>query len=231
MAANNITSEVAKILARDGSSGLADLSTLQTGISATLHDTATDAGNSPTAGAAGSAVTGLGDAVRQNTHQIAQLKSAFQSQIDSIAENTRALIENTTSKEQSAGSVIGDVAKSIGSTIASGLTLSPIIGGIMKLFGGGGDSSAPPPLVKYAPPASIELQAGISGGQLSAIDYSAGGQARTIAAPSQPAASNITVNVQAIDSRSFLDHSDAIAAAVKKAMLDSNSLNDVVSEL
>ena len=41
----------------------------------------------------------------------------------------------------------------------------------------------------------------------------------------------MTVNVQAIDSRSFLDYSDAIAAAVKKAMLDSNSLNDVVSEL
>lgn len=231
MAANKITSEVAKILARDGSSGLADLSTLQAGISATLRDTATDAGNSPAATAAGSAVTGLGDAVRQNTDQIAQLKSAFQSQIDSIAENTRALIENTTTKEQSAGSVIGDVAKSIGSTIASGLTLSPIIGGIMKLFGGDGESSSPLPLVKYAPPASIQLQAGVSGGQLSAIDYSAGGQARTITAPSPPAASNITVNVQAIDSRSFLDHSDAIAAAVKKAMLGSNSLNDVVSEL
>jgi hypothetical protein len=173
----------------------------------------------------------LGDAVRQNTDEAAQLKSAFQSQIDSIAENTRALIENTTSKEQSAGSVIGDVAKGIGSTIANGLTLSPIIGGIMKLFGGGGDSSAPPPLVKYAPPSSIQLQAGITGGQLSAIDYSAGGQARAITAPSQSSGSNITVNVQAIDSRSFLDHSEAIAAAVKKAMLGSNSLNDVVSEL
>jgi hypothetical protein len=227
MAANNITSEVTKILTGGGSSALADVSALQARISATLRDAGTDA---PAASAAGSAVTALGDAVRQNTDEAAQLKSAFQSQIDSIAENTRALIENTTSKEQSAGTVIGDVAKGIGSTIASGLTLSPIIGGIMKLFGGGGDSSAPPPLVKYAPPASIQLQAGIAGGQLSAIDYSAGGQARAITASSQPS-SNITVNVQAIDSRSFLDHSEAIAAAVKKAMLGSNSLNDVVSEL
>jgi hypothetical protein len=38
----------------------------------------------------------------------------------------------------------------------------------------------------------------------------------------------ITVQVQAMDSQSFLDHSDDIAAAVRQAMLTSTTLNDVI---
>jgi hypothetical protein len=34
-----------------------------------------------------------------------------------------------------------------------------------------------------------------------------------------------------MDARSFLDRSGDIAAAVREAMLNSNSINDVVSEL
>jgi hypothetical protein len=41
----------------------------------------------------------------------------------------------------------------------------------------------------------------------------------------------IQITVQAMDSRSFLDHSDDIARAVREAMLHSHSLNDVVGEL
>jgi hypothetical protein len=41
----------------------------------------------------------------------------------------------------------------------------------------------------------------------------------------------ITVQVNAMDSQSFLDHSQDIARAVRQAMLNSNSLNDVVSDL
>ena len=41
----------------------------------------------------------------------------------------------------------------------------------------------------------------------------------------------ITVQVQAMDSQSFLDHSDDIAQAVRQAMLNMNSLNDVVTSL
>ena len=45
------------------------------------------------------------------------------------------------------------------------------------------------------------------------------------------AAPQITVNVQAMDARSFLDRSGDIAAAVRDAMLNMNSINDVVNEL
>jgi hypothetical protein len=41
----------------------------------------------------------------------------------------------------------------------------------------------------------------------------------------------VTVQVQAMDSQSFLDHSDDIAQAVKQAMLNMNSINDVITSL
>jgi len=45
------------------------------------------------------------------------------------------------------------------------------------------------------------------------------------------AAPQITVNVQAMDARSFLDRSSDIAAAVRDAMLNMNSINDVMNDL
>ncbi|HTS64024.1 MAG TPA: hypothetical protein VMH28_18500 [Candidatus Acidoferrales bacterium] len=50
--------------------------------------------------------------------------------------------------------------------------------------------------------------------------------------PSQGAATpQITVNVQAMDARSFMDRSSEIALAVREAMLNLNAINDVVSDL
>ena len=66
-----------------------------------------------------------------------------------------------------------------------------------------------------------------SGGQAFAVDNPQGGLPR----PAQTAApAQITVQVQAMDSRSFLDHSADIAMAVRQAMLESSVLNDVVRE-
>jgi hypothetical protein len=53
----------------------------------------------------------------------------------------------------------------------------------------------------------------------------------TTAAPTSGAGGQIVVNVQAMDSRSFIDHSQEIAQAVREAMLNMHALNDVVSEL
>ena len=41
----------------------------------------------------------------------------------------------------------------------------------------------------------------------------------------------VTVNIQAMDSRSFLDRSQDIAQAVREAMLNMHSINDVVNDL
>ena len=58
-------------------------------------------------------------------------------------------------------------------------------------------------------------------------------QAATGSSPATQSTSTpqITVNVQAMDARSFLDRSSDIAAAVREAMLNLNSINDVVNDL
>jgi len=141
----------------------------------------------------------------------------------------------TASGAQSSGSGVLDEVLGV---FKGGLGLSPLVQGIFSLFGGGGDSEVPPPLVKYALPTAIDFQAAEVGGQVVSADYNQTGMARgyRTASPSpqqsQTSASpQITVNVSAMDARSFLDRSSDIAAAVREAMLNLNSINDVVSDL
>ena len=53
---------------------------------------------------------------------------------------------------------------------------------------------------------------------------------RRLGAAPAPAAA-VTVNVNAMDARSFMDRSDDIARAVRDAMLHMHPLNDVVDEI
>ncbi|MEO8660912.1 MAG: hypothetical protein ABI693_20745 [Bryobacteraceae bacterium] len=124
------------------------------------------------------------------------------------------------------------LASSLGSTLLSGFTLAPLISGLLSLFGGGGADS-PQPLPKFALPPSIGRQEGISratGSVPVETSYGQSGLSRA-GAQSNQTPPQITIQVQAMDSRSFMDHSEAIAGAVREAMLHSHSLNDVVMEL
>jgi hypothetical protein len=123
--------------------------------------------------------------------------------------------------------------------IKSGFGVSPIISGLIDLFTG---SDQPAPLFKYALPPSIAFQAAETRDGLSSADYDQAGVARAYAKtplPRSPEGENgrgstsqqITVNVSAMDARSFLDRSGDIALAVREAMLNLNSINDVVNEL
>ncbi len=131
------------------------------------------------------------------------------------------------------GSVISsvvDAAKGGGWTSVLS-AINPIAGLLGKLFGGGKEEPEPV-LPTFVPNPSVQIEAAvptISRG-FTDISYGADGLARRTPATAgaQPA---ITVNVQAMDSRSFLDHSDDIARAVRSAMLTMNSLNDVVGDL
>ncbi len=125
---------------------------------------------------------------------------------------------------------------SLGMTVLkSGLGLTPLLRGLIGLFGGGG-TEEPPALTKYAAPARISLNAADTAWGLTGSDYDQTGMPRAVggAAPERGAASQatpITVNIQAMDARSFLDRSSDIAAAVREAMLNLNSINDVVNDL
>jgi len=164
--------------------------------------------------------------------QITALNSTQQTQIGATQDNTQAVSQNTAAKG-SGGSSFASTAGHVASSLLGG-GLSPISGGLISLFGGGGGGgtqtvTAPTP---FRLPASVDNQAGLSagpsGGAVQPVMYAAGEQPRAL-----PASSSTQVNIQvnAMDSRSFLDHSEEIAQAVKAAMLSSSSLNDVIADL
>lgn len=180
-------------------------------------------------------IGGLSDTLTGLTQSFGRLISVSQSEAEAVAANTQALGQNTSS--HSGGSIAGLVGQAA-SSLLGGFGFSPLISGLMGLFGGGSPSQ-PPPLVPFQLPPSISFQsANILGpGGLPGADYSQSGLPRAISASSQtPSAAtapgaNITVNIQTMDSRSFLDHSSDIASAVRDAMLSMHSLNDVVGDL
>jgi hypothetical protein len=189
-------------------------------------------GSSSTGGGTGdssASTSQLSTQITTITQQLQQLQTINQTQIESIEANTAAVGQSTSGK----GSGGSSTASTIGSTLESvfGLGLSPLISGLVSLFGGGG-SSQPAPLVPYVAPPTIAATAGISSGSSGAVavDTAAGGLPRPVPAAA-PATPQITVQVQAMDSQSFLDHSDDIAQAVRRAMLTSTTLNDVIREV
>lgn len=184
------------------------------------------------------------EATEQLSKQIAELVRIAQQQVETTRANTLA-IESTARAGQATG-LGADLAKSAGSYLLKGLTLGPLIGGIAKLFGGGDNKSAEPRLESFALPEPIRAEAGLSSsGNLYSIARGSGDQPRVIApmlTAEEPrgqvmanggsgAIQNITVNISAMDSKSFMDRSDDIARAVREAMLNSHSLNDVVNDL
>jgi hypothetical protein len=166
------------------------------------------------------------------TQQLQQLQTVNQSQITSLEQNTQAVTQNSTAKGSSGGSTAGSVGNTLESVLGFGLGLSPLISGLVSLFGGGGGGSQASPLVPYVAPLPVAATGGISASSSGAfgVDTADGGvprpQAAATAAPTQ-----ITVQVQAMDSQSFLDHSNDIAMAVRQAMLQSSTLNDVIREV
>jgi len=159
--------------------------------------------------------------------QITGLNSTEQSAVNAIQGNTQAVTQNTSSKSSgaSAASEVGSAAESL---FGGALSLSPILSGILSLFGGG--SSAPSTqMTPFMLPTPVQYQAGLtSSGGIAPVSSGEGGQPR---AQSAGPTTQVTVQVSAMDSQSFLDHSDDIANAVKTALLNSNSLGDVIADL
>jgi hypothetical protein len=157
--------------------------------------------------------------------------------------------KTTETKSPSSSGSGGDTLSSVASTVLkSGFGLAPLVSGLISLFGGD-DSTAPEPLLKYALPPSIDFQAAETSSGITGVDYDQSGTTRIYPAATAPVSQNeqpygsddgaranaaapqITVNVQAMDARSFMDRSNEIALAVRDAMLNMNAINDVVNEL
>ena len=169
----------------------------------------------------------LSPALSEAASEIARLREVYQQQADLITANTQALQTSQNGGGKSAASVIGSTASHV---LGGGLgLLSPIVSGLLGLFGS--HASQPQPLPVYTPPPPVAIDAVVRGNAPPAP--SAQPQAATSAsAQSQVAlAPQITVNVSAMDSRSFMDHSTDIANAVREAMLNNHPINGVISDL
>jgi hypothetical protein len=132
------------------------------------------------------------------------------------------------------GSTVGSIASTF---FESGFGMAALVKGLVGLFEGG--NSTPAPLEKYEMPPAIDFESADSATGMSAADYDQTGAPRAAGSPggagtgspTSGTSPQVTVNVQAMDAQSFLDHSDAIAQAVRGAMLSMSSINDVVNEL
>jgi hypothetical protein len=213
------------------SAGSASRSDLLGQLAASTGSGAGGAGSSSVTGVAQSSSSDVTEQLTSLTTQISSLTSIQQSQISALQDNTQALTQNTTSKTSS-GSSVGSTVESVASSFLGGglSSLSPLIGGLISLFGGGGGQTLAVPS-PFMLPSPVQSNAGLTAsapGQVVPVSYGNTGQPR---APSSSAPAQVTVQVNAMDSQSFLDHSDDIANAVKQAILNSNSLNDVISSL
>jgi hypothetical protein len=171
----------------------------------------------------------LEESMSRLTQGMEQLRISTQTQADSVNANTDALAQNTASQANKSGGTAASTVGRILSPVWKATGIGAIVSELSSLFRGGGDAQAAS-LTPYVAPAPIRYEAtlsgaGNSGGTESATAERNGNGLRAAVAPT------VQVNVQAIDSRSFLDHSDAIASAVRDAMLRSHSLNDVVNEI
>jgi len=172
-------------------------------------------------------VTDVTNRISALTSQIITLNSTQETQIGVLQDNTQALTQNSSTK--GTGSSVGSAIGSVASTVLGG-SLSPIIGGLLSLFGGGGSQTLAAP-APFRLPTPVQYNAGLtagSPGQVAPISSASGGQPRPQASNPVP---QITVQVNAMDSQSFLDHSADIANAVRQALLSSNSLSDVIADL
>jgi hypothetical protein len=204
-------------------------------------------------GSGGGAAGGQSNSTDQGlTDALTQATQVIDAQTDATSANTDALgVETQTKSSGSSGSsAASDAVSTVSSVLGGGLSLLPLISIFTSLFGGG-QAQQPAPLVPYSMPPALNLQTttndqdvtyGENGlpktaNQPSTNQPAANQQTSSQPAGSQPASTGasstqqITVQVQAMDSQSFLDHSDDIAQAVRRAMLNMSSLNDIVNDL
>jgi hypothetical protein len=156
-----------------------------------------------------------------------------------VSANPAGVNVHSTSAPQSTSDGGGSAGSIVSTFFESGFGVAALVKGLLGLFGSGGES-APPPLEKYAMPSAIHFESAATAGGIGGVEYDQLGRPRASSPengmpageqPTTSAAPQITVNVQTMDAQSFLDHSSQIAEAVRGAMLNMSSINDVVNEL
>ncbi|MEX2263560.1 MAG: hypothetical protein WD696_16505 [Bryobacteraceae bacterium] len=191
----------------------------------------------------------LTESISELSRRVDGLREVAVGQTETVGANTQAILQNTV--VQSSGGArdairtAGQVASGI---LQNALPLAPLVSAVGRLFRGR-EPEPPPALTTYIAPSPIHLEAAngelsyaglrpVSSGQLGrarsiapAYDNSSFNVSSQAPLPQTVTAPQITVQVQAMDSRSFLDHSHDIARAVREAMLNTHPINDVINDL
>lgn len=193
------------------------------------------AGGSSSAGGA-DALTAIlktaSDAVTENTKNLTAMQSAQQQLLAATGQNTTALLSNTATKSTSSSSTSA-TASSLMGIFDGGSILAPLITGLLGLFGPSTTTTGPTPYIA-PPPLNVGSQIGSNptGTQgPGAILTPAPASSTAAAAAPAPVTNHFNLTVQALDSQSIVDHSNEIADAVQKALLNSHSLNDTISQI
>ena len=181
--------------------------------------------------------TSLQEALQSVSKELESLTAASAAQLEAVGSNTEAVLGNTAA--QSSGGLKGaasSIGKAASSFLSGGLGMIPIVAAVRSLFGGSESETATP--VKYTAPAPIQIEtsgklnwsSGSQNGSDSSASYAGAGASEPAGNTAAASAPQITIQVQAMDSRSFMDHSGDIARAVREAMLNMHSLNDVIND-
>jgi hypothetical protein len=168
-------------------------------------------------------VNELGDVLERTVASLAGASAGGAAEI-ATANVARQLLEQLVPS----GGLLQSVS---GGSVVSGLLswLNPLAGGLAALFGGKKTEESAP-LVKFTPPARQSYETGF-GAETSGVVEQVGrdefGAARPLAGT---VGSQVVVQVQAMDSQSFLERTSDIAAAVKRALLESGELSSLIRE-
>lgn len=142
--------------------------------------------------------------------------------------NTSSLTSLVRSSAGTIGSTIGSAlsGRSTSSTLAS-LT-SSLVSAPAALVASLFRSNTPPPTAtRFTAPPAMHVEAIQQPASGASTSSGSQGSFRSTSTNSSSAGS-VVVNISAIDSKSFLEHSDAIASAVQNALLNSHPLKDVL---
>jgi len=167
------------------------------------------------------------------TRQVLVLIQTTSRQTDTLERNTKAMVENTMSHIASRASDVAKATQRFLGPAGAGLLASPLVSGLLRLFRNDKIEPGPDPVTYQAPP-SVNVFSGLTSenpDELTAVSYGQLGQPRVVSSLPKPAAPPVTVNVNAIDTRSFLDHADEIAEAMRRAILNSHALSDVIHDV
>jgi hypothetical protein len=127
----------------------------------------------------------------------------------------------------------GGIASALSGGLGSIGGIGSLITGLVHLFGGGGKKKAPPPLVEFHLPASQQQTLSVSS-KGNTLYQGSVTEATSVRAPEAGIygnASQLHTSGSSPSTQWIQEQSGQIAEAVKNALLNSSSLNDVIGEL